>query len=424
MSKTQCRVALVLSGGGARGAYEVGVLSHIRKNILKDRHGFDIHCGTSVGALNTCFLAARAHDTKAQEAGLRQIWQGLRSKDIYRGDALALSQILLRLSGYTASRLLGLVGIFRKAPPVLHAFRGVLDTSPFVPFLKNKIDWASIHKNIERKCFQAIAIGVTNIGRGQFELFIDKSPEVDYQGIYRTHVSPIQWNCAMASAAIPVVFPPVRIGNKYYMDGSVRQNTPMGPAVHLGANRILVIGVKHRASLDVSGSFPQTPHDGEPTFTHMIGKLLNALFLDHIEYDMEQMTRINRIIEWSEKVYGSDYLERLNEMLQDEGIQGDIASRGLRKIEAFSLFPSEPIGKIATEHLMDLSRKKKNMTQVERFFLKFLEIDPQADIDLLSYLMFDPDYIQDLIELGIRDAKRQEEELGRFLEAGSRKTET
>jgi len=235
------KMGLVLSGGGARGAYEAGVLYHIRQAILKNRHGFDIHAGTSAGALNTCFMTSSAHQPAQQGARLRKIWENLRSSDVYKGDTLALSQMAFRLAGYTTSHLFGFSGLLKKIGP----FRGILDTAPFVPFLQKQVDWERLNQNLKEGIFQAVAIATTNVGNGKLELFLNKRPEVEYTGAYRIHLGPIQWYHALASAAVPIVFPPVRIDHYYYVDGSMRQNTPMSPAVQLGADKVLIIGVRY-----------------------------------------------------------------------------------------------------------------------------------------------------------------------------------
>ncbi|MDO8528030.1 MAG: patatin-like phospholipase family protein [Deltaproteobacteria bacterium] len=412
---TNSKTALVLSGGGARGAYEAGVLYHLREKVAPDRHGFAIHCGTSAGSLNSCFLAATAHDPTTQGKKLRLLWENLRSSDVYRGDFGALTQLLARSAAYTTTHLFGLSGLIKKWAGDVKPFQGILDTSPFIPFLKKAVPFSQIRTNIKKGLLDAIAIATTNLGNGKLELFIDKQDSVAYTGAYRIKIEPIDWVHAMASAAVPIIFPPIRIGRYFYVDGSIRQNTPMSPAVQLGADKIMIIGVKYKPNLENSGSFPANEESPYPSFTHMAGKLLDALFLDHIDYDLEQMTRINRVIEWSEQLYGPTYLEDINTMLRNKKIKGDIANRGLKKIEAFSFFPSEDIGKIACERLMKLSRNKAKLSQVERFLLKFMEVDPKADMDLLSYLLFEKEYIGSLIDIGIKDCKAREKELARFL---------
>lgn len=409
------KIALVLSGGGARGAYEAGILYHLRKKIWPDRHGFAIHTGASAGTINACFLAATAHDVKTQMENIRRLWEELRSADIYKGDFKAVAQFILRSATYTTTHLLGLSSFIKKWTEPVVPFQGLLDTKPFIPFLKKNISFENIHKNIHQGFLDAVCIATTNVGNGRLELFIDKKDTVVYTGAYRIHLEPIDWKHAMASAAVPVIFPPVRIGSYFYVDGGVRLNTPMSPAVQLGADKVLIIGAKYKESLESSGRFAFTEPNAYPSFTNMIGRLMNALFLDHIEYDVEQMNRINRIIEWSEKMYGPQYLENLNAMLKQEGIEGDIANRGLKKLDSFAFFPSEDIGKLACERLVQLSKRKEKLSQIERFFLKFLEIDPNADLSLLSYLMFEKEYLGRLIEVGIKDCQAREAELGRFL---------
>lgn len=409
------KIGLVLSGGGARGAYEVGILYHLREKIWPDHHGFQIHCGTSAGALNTVFLAAHANQPQSQGAQLRKLWENLHSSNIYRGDFRALYHFVARSLTYTTSHLFGFGSLIKKWTGEIKPFQGLLDTTPFIPFLKKALPFDSIQKNIREGCLDAVAIATTNLGSGKLELFIDKKESTPYTGAYRVRFGPIDFVHAMASAAVPIIFPPVKIGSHFYVDGGIRQNTPMSPAVQLGADKVLIVGVKYRANLETTGRFRFEEPNAYPSFTQMAGQLMNALFLDHIQYDLEQMTRINRIIEWSQKIYGPDYLEKLNEMLRAEGIEGDIANRGLKKIESFSLFPSQDIGRIACERLLELSKTKSKLSQVERFFLKFLEVDPNANLDLLSYLMFEKEYIGRLIEIGIQDCRRQESALRQFL---------
>ena len=166
------KIGLVLSGGGARGAYEAGVLYHLRKSVWKDKHGFSIHCGTSAGAINTCFLAANAHQPKEQGEKLKEIWENLSSSDIYKGDLGALTHFLFRSATYATSHLLGLSSLnkrfFGGTPK---PFQGLLDTSPFIPFLKRIIPFKQIPKNIHSGPVDAVSISVTNVSNGKLELF-------------------------------------------------------------------------------------------------------------------------------------------------------------------------------------------------------------------------------------------------------------
>ncbi len=415
MTQAKSKIALVLSGGGARGAYEAGVLHHLRNKIWPDQHGFSIHSGASAGAINTCYMAANAHNPKAQRENIKKLWENLRSPHIYKGDFKAVASFVLRSATYATTHLLGLRSFIKKWTEPVTPFRGLLDTEPFIPFLKKTISFDRIHQNIQEGPLDAVSIATTNAGSGRLELFIDKKDSVVYTGAYRIHIEPIDWRHAMASAAVPIIFPPVRVDHHFYVDGSIRLNTPMSPAIQLGADKVLILGVKYKGSLESSSRFAFTEPNAYPSFTNMLGRLMNALFLDHIDYDVEQMTRINRVIEWSEKVYGAKYLDTLNAMLKQEGIEGDIANRGLKKLDSFSFFPSEDIGKIACERLLELSKHKEKLTQVERFFLKFLEVDPNADLSLLSYLMFEKEYLGRLIEIGMKDCRQREAELGRFL---------
>jgi len=403
------KLALVLSGGGARGAYEAGVLHYIRTMLpaAQRYRNFDIHSGASVGAINTCFMVATAHDHEAQAKEMRRLWENVRDANIYRTNLKALVSFLTRSSAGVLWKLFSRSG--RDSPH----FPGFLDTEPFLPFITNLFPWKMITKNLKAGLVQAVAIVATNVFTGRMELFIQKQPDCEYNGDHVVNYVKIRPEHARASAAIPVIFPTVLVNGIAYTDGGLRLNTPLSPAIHLGADKILVIGLNHRASGD-----EKVPMSGEKgrqaALGQVLGRVMNSVFLDKIQYDMEQLNRINKIVEWSESLYGKNFLPDLNRMLAKKNIKGDVADRGLKKIQALRIRPSQDIGELF--RMSFINKDRKHLSTFEKFLIRFLDVDPESGVDFLSYISFTPDYLSRLLDLGFQDAKRHHNQLKEFME--------
>ena len=402
------KLALVLSGGGARGAYEAGIIHYIRTMLPKSLCGrpFDIQCGASVGAINTSFMAATAHDPAYQGRAIYELWESVREENIYRRDKKALWNFVAKSSK-------GIVSKFVRGEGMGNHFNGFLDTSPFLPFITEIIPWNMISKNIKSGLIQAVSIVATNVFTGRMELFIEKHPSVEYTGEHRTHITRVEPLHAMASAAIPIVFPTIMVDGIAYTDGGLRLNTPMSPAIQLGADALLVIGLHHRAK--PGEKIPFHGRKGEPAaMGQVLGRVMNSIFLDRIQYDLEQLERINRIIDWVETVYGKDALDKVNRMLIRKKIRGDVANRGLKRLSVIRIRPSEDIGEIFSECY--LRGKDKHFTSFEKFLVRFLDIHPESGVDFLSYLAFMPEYLKRLLDLGFEDARRHHDELKGFMD--------
>ncbi|EKD41178.1 MAG: hypothetical protein ACD_73C00812G0001 [uncultured bacterium] len=416
--KTNKRSALVLSGGGARGAYEAGVLNFIRTGLTAKQGAkkvFDVHCGSSVGAINTCFMAAYADDLSEQGKKIYELWDNLDQDNIYKRNFGALTHLLGRTTKGITSNLFTLnpFNLRKRQGEGIH-FRGFLDTEPFPGYLKDIIPFKKIAQNIKAGHIQAVSLTATNISTGNMELFIQKHPNLEYTGEYAHRVVELQPEHAMASAAIPLIFPPVMVDKTYYMDGGLKLNTPLSPAIQLGANHILVIGLhrRYQHGEQIVCSIAPTEH---PTLGQMVGEIMNAFFVDRIQYDVEQLTRINRMVEWSEKIYGPDYLDKINTMLINQGIKGDIANRGLKKLKVLEVLPSVDMATIFSECYHSSKKTRKSFTTFEKILLRLLDIDPTAGVDILSYLSFMPVYLKRLMELGYEDAKLMKDQLEEFL---------
>lgn len=420
-TETKKKLALVLSGGGARGAYEGGIIHYIRTklptHISRKRH-FDILCGSSVGAINTCFMAATSHNLDYQGKQAFEIWNQLEQKRIYRRGVGTLTRLMGRTITGFMSQLMGIKTRESEGGKVRrYHFKGLLDTSPFPFFLKDIIPWKQITLNVQRGLTLAVSVTATNVHTGKMELFIEKHPSITYTGRHRTHIVTIEARHAMASAAIPILFPTVRVGKNYYCDGGLRLNTPLSPAIQLGADKILVIGLHHvteRAEQGVDEPFTESILP--PTMGEVIGKVLNSIFLDKLDYDLEQMERINKIIRWGEEAYGSDFLNKINQNLALKSKEQNLRPREFKKLQVMTIFPSADIRKIFAECVVDPKFLKRNLTAFERTLLKVLDVDIRYGNDFLSFILFVPAYLKKMIELGFEDAKAHHDELIAFFE--------
>ncbi len=402
------RLALVLSAGGARGAYEAGVLYYLRTGLPKSvaHRNFEIMTGTSVGAMTTAGLGSTAHMPEIQGKMLKDIWFSITQEQIYRRDISATTHFL-------GSTLGGIMRNFLTFNPFHLAnlggphFNSFLDTTPLRKFLEKQISWKQLNKNILEGPIEAVAINVTNLSTGHNELFLQKKPKVPYEGHYVCREGSLKAEHALASSAIPMVFPPVEIGNTFYADGGLRLFTPMSPAIQLGAEKLIVIGLRKRfAPGEVP---PQVKRNSKksPTIAEQMGRILNGFFLDRIQFDIEQLERINTMIDICEKIYGKNFLTKINEQMKIEGYTTDIAKRGLRKIACIEILPSEYISKLFMNWFERSEKGNFKFSTLEKMMVRILDIDPSTGSDLLSYLTFAPDYLRDLFELGYQDAKKQ-----------------
>ena len=402
--------AIVLAGGGARGAYEAGVLTFLLEDLPK-RLGrpidFDIVCGTSVGAIHAAFLAATADVSTGRGEALKEIWEKLRVDEIFR----FTTRDILRIP----SRMLGVRRVARQLQEGQRPDRlyGLLDTRPLERLVLDSIPWRGIRRNLRADRLDAVCIATTQIATGHAVVFVEgKNRELptwanqDSIRMQPIRLSPIH---ALASAAIPMLFPAVRIGSRYYADGGLRLNTPLAPAVRLGANRVLVIGVGRRSTTSVTEELAQQRTEGFGNPMFLGGKVLNALMLSPVDADLARLRLINRFIDNASDTYGEDFLERVNDTASrtEDG-------RPMQKIHDLVVRPSQDLGLMAGE-LLTSSRDQFSLSPFLRIVMRMLGTGAEArESDLLSYLLFDSAYSRPLIELGYRDAIAQEDELAAF----------
>jgi NTE family protein len=383
------QLALVLAGGGARGAYEAGVLRFILGDLPK-RIGqpvaADLICGSSVGAINGAAIGAWNGSAEGPET-LSKFWTSLACSDVYRFVALDLLRSPMRvLRGPSSSDM------------------AWVDARPLHALIRETFPWAKLRQSIDSGRLMALVLTATEISTGRCVQFIDGNIDPasleTHTGIRRAF-SPVGPEHVLASCAIPFLFPPVDINGQPMVDGSLRQNTPLSPALRLGADHVLVVGTRRpRSEVTVSedSATPSTPT--------ILGKALNALLLDPVHQDLARVNLINKILNFGTDEFGADFIDRLNANL------GDSLTRRLRPIDTLCIYPSEDLGRMASE-IYDPSAI--SATRGTRFMLSTVAGD-SGESDLLSYLLFDGSYTQQVEDLGYQDALARETEIISFIE--------
>ncbi len=369
------RLGLVLSGGGARGAYQSGVLLGIAEiaSAMGLSHPFKIVTGVSAGAVNAASLVSSQADFGDVATKLTKDWSTITPDQVFKTDAMSVGR-------------LGFKFMFDTAMGALHKkklARSLLDTSPLRKYLEKNIPFSEIANTLKSGKIESLALTAMNYTNSNSMTFVQShNPSAMWDRSRRKSVqSTIGVEHVMGSGAIPLFFPPVGIGDDHYGDGCLRNTAPLSPAIHLGADRLMVIGVRRPDHLA-----PAVQAHIEPSLARVLGVILNALLMDAIEFDMERLARINSTVDLIPT-------ETRNKMQ-------------LRKIEYLWIRPSQDIGKIAA----GLYHKLPNMI---RYLVSGLGSQKEAS-ELTSYLLFDPEFCGELVRLGREDALSNREAIEKF----------
>jgi len=370
------RVGLVLPGGGARGAYQAGVLLAIADLLPGDRNPFPIVVGASVGAINAVMVASRALNYKAGIRELADLWSKLQTSDVYRTD----------LETITASGLHWLLSLTFGG--FLHNPRSFLDNEPLQQLLQREVDFTLIREAIRQGALRAIGISTSSYSRGSAVTFVEGVEGIGEWRRARREGLPCRLAAEhiMASLALPFLFPARRIGTEYFGDGSLRLTAPLSPAIRLGADRILVIGIR-----DLQRDAAPTALAPYPTLGNLAGYLLDLLFMDNLDADIERLQRINHTLSLI--------------------APAERAGTPLRTIEVMTVEPSQDLRDIAGRHAEAMPR---NIRMLMRGIGAW-----DSEWRLASYLLFEPPYIRALIDLGYGDAMARRDALAAFLAVDS-----
>ncbi len=368
--------ALVLTGGGARGAYQAGVLKYIAENI-PDAH-FETLVGSSSRAINIAGLASCGGNLKEAGPKVAGLWCNLEMKEVFRTDVFSILGIGFRwLYDLTIGGILG--------RPTAHH---LVDTNPLRDLLNSVYRPERVAEAIEAGVLRTVAVSATEVYTGNLITFIQTKSHKVWHSARRHAVNTIlNVEHIMGSAAIPMLFPAALISNRQYVDGCIRSTSPLGPATRLGAEKILAIGVRRHNKQRVGTYHELTPQKPEPrpSAAQLGALVLNSLFAEALDADVE-------------------HLERLNAMLpeQNEG------SFGMRKIDVMVIRPSEDLGELAKSF-------SESAPLFVRYLLRGLGSERGRSSDILSYLLFVPDFLEKLVELGYEDARAEHDRLEKFL---------
>ena len=370
------KAALILTGGGARAAYQIGVLKAVRElMVLPEENPFPILCGTSAGAINAATLAVFADDFDAAVSNLLEVWENMRAHHVYRSDVLG--------SARTAAHWLSAMMLVSRRSPT-----SMLDNRPLAQVLSRTLDFARVQENIDSGHLYAVSITCSGYTSGQSVSFYQGGPDARaWERTQRVGVAmPLRVEHLMASAALPFIFPAVRINREYFGDGTMRQIAPISPALHLGADRVLVVSTGRQAA-----EVPRVHARTYPSLAQVAGHALNSIFLDSLYADIERLQRINRTISLIPA-----------ETRSNRGLP-------LRTVKVLVISPSQPIERIALRFVGELP-------WTVRFLLRGVGAMNRSGSTLASYLLFERGYCGALIDLGYRDTLERRNEVLEFLD--------
>ncbi len=400
-------VGLVLAGGSARGAYEVGVVRYVLEDVaraLGRDPPIDVLCGTSAGSINACMLAAYADKPSARGAMLAERWASLKLDDVVRPSTVEMLHL--------AARLFGRVSRARARPG---RRGGILDPAGVEAIVREAIPFERISGHIRAGRVTGVAISTTHVASGKTIVFVQRGgggiPSWGRDPTMIGKAAEIRSDHVLASAAVPLLFPAVEIDGQFYCDGGLRQNVPLSPARRLGADRLIVINPRFIKEVEPLPPLAEARERSYPDPLFVVGKAMNALLLDRIENDIDRLQRLNAVLAAGTRQYGPGFADVLNEDLARHGMGK------LKPLEVVYVRASQDIGVLAAEYVRSPAFAKRSRGLLGRALRRIA--DGETEADLLSYLLFDGGFCGALVEIGRSDARARHAELVRFFEEGS-----
>lgn len=375
MSNTQSNcTALILPGGGARGAYQVGVLKAVNELTAAGKNPFPVICGTSAGSINAAVLASHAHEFSVGVKRLEQFWRSMYCARVYRTDAWTVFKSGMR---FALTLLSG--GLIKTDP------RSFLDNMPLRLFLEKHLQLEGIQTALDLGELRGVAVTASGYTSASATSYFQAQDNIDeWQRTRRKGLaSTLNVQHLLASAALPILFPAELIGNEYFGDGGMRMVAPLSPAIHLGANRIMVIGTR-----DEKPDMPPESPAEYPSAGEIGGYLMDTIFMDTLNADLARMRRINRTLE----------------LVPEERRQ----QTGLININSLVIKPSKDLRYVTQEHVNDIPRSVQVLLRTLGGWGR--------DWRMASYLLFESAYCGELIDLGYTDGMNAEQEIVHFLE--------
>jgi NTE family protein len=368
------RAGLVLTGGGARAAFQVGVLKAVR-DVLGNpvKNPFPILCGTSAGAINAAGLAVQADDFTRAVANLLEVWENMRCDHVYRTDVASIVK--------SGARWLSSMMLISRGNPV-----SLLDNAPLRDMLAKTMPFERIQQHIDAGALYAVCVTASGYTSGQSVSFFQGGSGLEgWERNQRIGAAVmLQLDYLLASASLPFIFPAVKVHREYFGDGSMRQIAPVSPALHLGADRVLIVGTG-RQTMDQA----RARSNIYPSLAQIAGHALNSIFLDSLSVDIERLERINRTVR----------------LIPPDKLEG--SSVTLRPVKVLFITPSQPIERIAARFVHELPR-------TVRFVLRPTGALSRAGSNLASYLLFEESFCRALIDLGYQDTMAREAEVKEF----------